>query len=165
MRNFFLILLMLTSLAAHAQGDKAFEKAFKAYENGNYEKALELFNEMERTQGSNREFFLFRGICFSETGNDVKAIADYNKALEIDTNYAEAYNQRGFSFFSQGNDSLAIRDFDKAILLNPDMVETYMNRGSAKYDAGDLDGACADWKTASDKGLGIVEQLIDQLCK
>ena len=52
-----------------------------------------------------------------------------------------------------------------AIGLNPEMVEIYMNRGSAKYHAGDTTGACEDWKMAKEKGLGIAEQLIDQLCK
>ncbi|WP_349529916.1 tetratricopeptide repeat protein [Reichenbachiella sp. MALMAid0571] len=161
----YLILFFLLPILSVAQEDKGFEKAFKAYDKGDYEKALDLFNKIEESQSSNAEFFLFRGICFSETGNDVKAIADYNLAIEIDNEYPEAYNQRGFSFFSQGNDSLAIKDFDRAIELNPEMVEIYMNRGSAKYDAGDTKGACEDWKTAKVKGLGIADQLIEQLCK
>ncbi len=168
LRVFFYTLLVCgysSLMEVSAQADRGFNKAFKAYEDGNYEKALNLFHALEKDHSANPEFFLFRGICFSETGDNVKAIADYNSAIKLNANYAEAYNQRGFSFFSQGNDSLAIADFDRALAINPEMVETYMNRGSARYDAGDLDGACADWKSAKEKGLDLAGQLVDQLCK
>lgn len=160
-----LALALLLPIGLFAQDQKGFEKAFQAYDDGNYPGALELFNSIEKSNTGNAEFFLFRGICFSETGNDVKAISDYSAAIKLNAEYPEAYNQRGFSFFSQGNNELAIKDFDKAIELNPNMPEVYMNRGSAKYDKGDNDGACADWKAAQKKGLGIAGQLVDQLCK
>ena len=70
--NFALAISIPIGVFAQEQTD--FEKAFEAYDESNYEKALDLFNSIEANNSSNAEFFLFRGICFSETGNDVKAI-------------------------------------------------------------------------------------------
>jgi tetratricopeptide (TPR) repeat protein len=165
MIKFILVLMFLFPIGLIAQNEMELDNAFEAYDNGEYEKALGLFNSIEKSNVKNAEFFLFRGICYSETDNDVKAISDYNTAIKLNNVYPEAYNQRGFSFFSQGNNLLAIKDFDKAIELNPEMAETFMNRGSAKYDEGNLRGACEDWKAAVKKGVGIAGQLVDQLCK
>ena len=44
-----------------------------------------------------------------------------------------------------------MQDYTKAIELNPSS-HSYNNRGDAKEELGDLDGACSDWKKATNLG-------------
>ena len=70
-----------------------------------------------------------------------------------------SFGQTAAEYYSSGNDKAeakdfygAISDYNKAIELNPNKVNAYRNRGISKELIEDLNGACADWKTASSLG-------------
>lgn len=157
---YFLVLLSDVTVSQHLSIDRAHQLMIDGY----LEEALDVFNEIEKDNDKNEEFYFLRGSCLSELGQNDEAIADLSISIELDETNPDAYYQRGFAYFTTGNSAMALLDFDRTIALSPDYGEAYLNRGSVQYDLGNLEEACHNWQKALDTGLTLAQALVDQLC-
>jgi len=112
---------------------------------GNYEAALDAFNDA--VEGGDRvaEAYANRGIANEALGHYDSAVGDYTKALELlgpdAPDRPEVLNNRGVAFLGLRKVEEAMADFDAAIELNPDYAEAFANRGRAQLDQEDYDAA------------------------
>tara|TARA_Y100001968_G_C19334948_1_gene706307 strand:+ start:510 stop:848 length:339 start_codon:yes stop_codon:yes gene_type:complete len=67
--------------------------------------------------------------------------------------------------FLEGDDQGVIIDYSKMIEQNPESAAAYSNRGLALEELGDLQGACSDWRTATELGSEHAEEMLEEHCE
>jgi len=115
---------------------------------GDYDKAIEDFNQFIRLDPNNAGIYSNRGLAYTNKGDYDKAIEDFNKAISLDINDAYIYGNRGIAYDKKGNIDRAIEDYNQAIKLDPNDALAYNNRGNAYGKIGDYDNAIADYNHA-----------------
>ena len=121
------------------------------YQNqGNNEKAIELYDEVIKLKPDLAAAYNNRGNAYGAKGDHDHAIQDYDKAIALKPDDAEAYNNRGNACGEKGDHDHAIEDYTKAIDLKPDLAAAYNNRGNAYGEKGDHDRAIEDYTKAID---------------
>ena len=149
------------------------EMAMKLASNGNYDKAIALYNKAIETElaihASDGEkidyrFYVNRGDCYRAKQMGEEAIVDYRSALALDPNNWEvkvrlsmAFYMIGSNLFNQSKYKQSERYLDDAIYANPKISEYYAVRGRARYYQGDYSGACTDYKRALELNPGNEE--------
>jgi tetratricopeptide (TPR) repeat protein len=99
--------------------DALFETGFSHYEAGEYEAALNSFNEMLALDPLNARALDARGTILTDQGKLEQAVADYTKAIEADPLYPPAYYNRGRVYGLQKKYDQAIADLRKSFELAP----------------------------------------------
>ena len=129
----FLFLFLFFGQTNFAQTAKDwFEKGGKAYDNKQYENAIECYTKaIKLGYLPMRLAFNNRANAQQNLGKHAEAIADYDVIIRFDPNDAFAYNNRGFSKKELGDHTGAIVDFDKSILLDPNNILAISNRKEA----------------------------------
>jgi tetratricopeptide (TPR) repeat protein len=100
----------------------AFNNRGNAYNGkGEYDRALQDFNEAIRLNPNVAGAFYNRGIAYNGKGEYDRAIEDFNEAIRLNPNYAEAFYNRGITFLALRQEARAAADFAKARTLNPNL--------------------------------------------
>jgi tetratricopeptide (TPR) repeat protein len=115
---------------------------------GDYDRAIELFNEAIRLNPRDAVTFYNRANSYYNKQDYARSIADDDEAIRLDPAFADAYNDRGDSYDNLGNPARAIPDYDEAIRLNPSDADFYYNRAIAYGHRREYDRAIADYGTA-----------------
>ena len=104
------------------------------YEKGNYQKAIEYYDQGIKSNPDDACLFNNRGLAYCSLEQYDKAISDYTKAIELKPDFTDAYYNRGLAYFRKGSyynfepRRKAISDFTRAIKLKPDFVDAYYAR-------------------------------------
>ena len=114
--------------------EQLLEKGLEYDNQGEFEKAIEQFNEALRLGCNCAEAYNGRGWAYyslkwKDEQNLQLAMNDYERAIERDPYFALAFNNRGLAHEAQGNFDLAMKDYDKATELDPNLDYPYNNRG------------------------------------
>ena len=120
----------------------------KAYNEKDYDKAIELYTQVISLDPLNAPAYNNRGNAYYNRGKWDEAIVDFNKAIELKPDYAMAYDNRGISYIAKRMYDEAIPDHNKAIELNPNDANAYINRGIAYHNKRMYDKAIADYTKA-----------------
>ena len=107
------------------------DEANRLYEQGKYNEAVKLCNEVIALDPNYDKAYYIRGIAYDDLNDSDRAIADYTKAIALDPNFAVAYYNRGRAYDDLKDYNSAIADYTKAIALDPNYAAAYNNRGSA----------------------------------
>lgn len=108
-----------------------------AYQNGEYQKAIELFTEVAKTS-DNPAIYGNRANCYSSLGDIDSALKDYATAIEKatettgnpnDPNLAYFYYNRGYACEKAGKYKQSVEDYEKTITLNPTYPDAKNNLG------------------------------------
>jgi len=113
-------------------------------EKGEFDRAIEAFDEAIRLDPQDPWAYSFRGIAWGQKGEYDRAIDDFNEAIRLDPNYASAYNNRGIAWGQKGEYDRAIDDFSQAIRLDPQEPSAYYDRAVAWKHKGNHDRAIDD---------------------
>jgi tetratricopeptide (TPR) repeat protein len=105
-----------------------------------------------------------RGAAIYYLGHPDSAIIDFDRALTLQPDYLPAINNRAACLSKQTANAEAIILFDEIIKSDTSFGRAYLNRGLARELTGNLDGACSDWKKASELGVKDAEKYIKE-CK
>ena len=161
----FNFLLLISTQATQAQEGKRYldEGIQKAYE-GNYKKAMRLFNKAIRKSPDYALAYYNRGHIKYELKDYYGSIADCSRAIELDKTLTDAYFNLAISKFHLDKFREAIRDFDRAIELNPEDDESFCWRGISQHKLGKIDAACKDWKKAKSLGNSYVNDYLNKYC-
>ena len=104
-------------------GENTYRLANKHLEDGNFDEALLVFDDVLAQFPDYKEAHLGKALTLMQMGDLENSRFSFNKAIELDSNFAEAYANRGILNDRTGNYEDAVSDYKKAIKLNPDVTE------------------------------------------
>ena len=109
-----------------AQRDPALDAqsaADRAFEDGDYERALSLYRERAALQPGNG--FALRGIALSlmQLGEEEAALAAFDRAVAAEPEMAFAYANRGILQDRMGRYEAAASDYRRALALDPSVAD------------------------------------------
>jgi Tfp pilus assembly protein PilF len=161
---------------ANAQGIPGLDyklEADKAFERGDYESAITLYNNALEarldTLEDMYESHLNIGISMRWLGN-IKAVDDktaeanrffensiksYDKAISLKPNDSRAYLHKGISLTELGKFDEAIKQYDKAISLNPKDYMAHLHKGFALGELKQYDKSLEEYKKAKELGAPL----------
>jgi tetratricopeptide (TPR) repeat protein len=73
------------------------------YNKGDYDGAIQDFNEAIRLNPNNANNYNNRGVAYKRKGHYDRAIQDYNQAIHLNSNDTIAYFNRGDAYFAQAS--------------------------------------------------------------
>jgi tetratricopeptide (TPR) repeat protein len=118
------------------------------YNQKEYDRAIEDYNQVLVLNPKYAVAFYNRGNAYGNKGEYDRAIADYNQALLLNPKFAEAFNNRGIAYSDRKEYDRAIADYNQALLLNPKDAVAFNNRGNAYNNKKEYDRAIADYNQA-----------------
>ncbi|HUV36119.1 MAG TPA: tetratricopeptide repeat protein [Patescibacteria group bacterium] len=119
-----------------------------AYHNGQYERALELFQKAIQLNPEFTEGYNNLGLTYTEMAQEEKATEAFKKAIELNPNLSATYNNLGYAFYRLGSYTEAIEMYQEAIGRSNDNSAAYTNLGNAYYKLDRIDEAIEAWNTA-----------------
>lgn len=161
---FSLVLLLVSVQIAFGLGkfdvvDYA-NAAVKAQENGDLNRAFELYTEIikskELKKGDALLTFIYnnRGLIWADRGDLDKAIEDYTRAIE-NLPDEKSFINRGNAWIDKGEDDKAIEDYTRAITKKPNYARAYNYRGYARMNKGEVELAKKDFQRARSLDPGV----------
>ena len=118
------------------------------HESGEYQQAVNSYNEALRLRPEFTEAYYNRGNAYQHLGEYRRALADYNEALRLRPENPEAYTNRGNAYRHLGEYWKALANYNEALKLRPEFSEAYNNRGASYADLGEHEKALADFTEA-----------------
>ncbi len=115
-----------------------------AFENKQYQDAIENFTEAIVINPNDAEVYYNRGMGYVSIEENENAFQDLNKAIELEFDSAELYYNRGYLYQQQGQYQDAINDYDIAISKKEDYGDAFYRRGRSKYELGQEEEALHD---------------------
>ncbi|MDC2993703.1 tetratricopeptide repeat protein, partial [bacterium] len=119
----------------------------------------------------NSSAYRYRGIARNDIGNYAEALSDFFKLIEFDSCDGESYLLIGYNYIKLENyqDSLyylnkAIKVFEVNTGDEYDVSECYLYLGNANSELGDLEGACRNWKIATDLDNDDARAMYEKNC-
>jgi tetratricopeptide (TPR) repeat protein len=108
-----------------------------------------------------------RAIVRNELHTWKAAMRDYDEALRLAPGFSSALLNRGALKDENGDPLGAIEDYERVLASEADeetRTRAWFNRGNSKFRLGDMAGACADWRTAAERGADYAEERIAAHC-
>jgi tetratricopeptide (TPR) repeat protein len=139
------------------------DMALKLAGEGNYEKALALFNKIIHSENNlcngfddiDYRFHLNRGDCFRALHKLNQALSDYSLALSLHPNDWDIKTRLSITHYLTATDFYNASDYyeaeielSEAIEYNPKVYEYYIARGKCRYYLGMFHEAYNDYKVA-----------------
>lgn len=123
----------------------------KLYEHqGDYHKAIELYDKVENEYGANATLNFYRSQCYEAIGEFTKAAKDLTRAIEQDPDEDYFLASRGDVYRSAGKYKNAIEDYTEAIEIDPSSGYYYYARGWSYELSGNDEMAMEDYNTGID---------------
>ena len=113
-----------------------------------YQKALELFNNILKIDPNSSIAYSRIGVLKGKMGNMTAAFVNLNLAIELDANNAQAYADRGYAYSIIGNSTKAMSDYNFALDLNTEDFVTYYNRAILFENSNQYQKALDDLNTS-----------------
>ncbi|HEY9727344.1 MAG TPA: tetratricopeptide repeat protein [Chroococcales cyanobacterium] len=104
-------------------------QADRLREGGQYEKALNLYEQVVASKPDSAEAQWGRCYSLNSLEQSTDAIAACNKALQLKPNYPEALWSKGTALDQQQNYPEALKTYEQATALKPDFAEAWNNQG------------------------------------
>ncbi len=141
-------------------------KCEEFYHAGNYERALEVSEEILREDGTVGIAWYFKGMSLYHMEKYEEAVVAFDKAIALEPDDSLNYYGRGISNYSMGEIELAVQDFNKTLELDDSDVDAafmlyrcYSDSGEdAKADE-ELENACA---IDSQKAIGLMQEYFEE---
>lgn len=152
-------------------GYRHLQEARDQWKKGNSRAAIEICNELIRSDDRVPAYFMNRGVYRYYVSDYEGAVSDWKKSVDMgDTTalqYLRKLGSRGKNYFRRAEDCWRVGDYTTAakfcdtLISQDSTVPVYfVNRGVYKYDAGDEDGARLDWNHALAMGDTAVRRYL-----
>src|SRR5499426_2124525 len=125
-----------------------YKRANGYYERGQYDRAIEDYNQAIRLNPNHANAFSNRGATYARKGEYDRAIESYDEAIRLNPKHADAFSNRGVAYARKGDYDRAVENYDEAIRLNPRHANAFSNRGVAYARKGDYDRAIENYDEA-----------------
>ena len=104
-------------------GENRYRLANKYLEDGDYEEALRIFDEVIVENPEYKEAHLGKAITLLQMEQLGESRTSFDRAIALDDQYAQAYANRGILNDKAGQYEAALHDYRKALKLNPELAE------------------------------------------
>jgi tetratricopeptide (TPR) repeat protein len=121
-----------------------YQQGLTQSEQGNYQAAIETFEQLLQIDSDNIGAYLNRGLAYFCLEDYQKTIDDSTEALRINPNCADAYVCRGLGRFGIRDYQGAMQDFNQAIQKDVNHGGAYLGRSVLNAFLGDHHKAIAD---------------------
>jgi tetratricopeptide (TPR) repeat protein len=126
---------------------------------GEYDKAIDDFNEAIKLRPSFANAFNNRGVAHRNKGDLNGALADYDQAIRLKPDYAAAFYNRGLVYEEKGEYQRAVDEFTLVLQLAPRDPLVLFRRGEALLKTGNVGAANADIAAARTIKPDIAEAI------
>jgi tetratricopeptide (TPR) repeat protein len=121
-----------------------FNEAMAEFNDNNYGRCVELFNQILEDSPDFTLGFMSRGSAWMKLDKIDDAVSDFTRVLQMDPNNARAYHLRGLAQERSGDLQAAVKDFDRALEINPEYGAAYFSRANIHTKMGHTDLASED---------------------
>ncbi|MCB9235428.1 MAG: hypothetical protein H6581_27480 [Bacteroidia bacterium] len=170
MRNLIVFSLLFTlGLAGFAQQsletNVAFLRGKDQIRNGEYQKAIQQFDQVISEMGEQAEVFAFRAKAKLFSGDAKGGNEDLAKAVALDNSSRNVLYISSEMKGTMGDLSGALKDLNSLLTGHPDDIDALMIRASYLKMKGMDAEACADWKKAEQLGSPTAKDFSNRMCK
>jgi tetratricopeptide (TPR) repeat protein len=128
---------------------EAFQRRGFAFQGrGEWERAIQEFNEALRLNPDYALCYQNRGTSYAMLGDDERAIRDYREAVRLDPGDPYAHAQLGNSYLAVGKYEAGVECLNEALRLNPHIAGFYRARGSLYQAQRKYERASEDYDNA-----------------
>ena len=106
-----------------------------------FEKAIELSNEIISTGKAKAINFYYRAWALDKLTQTKEALADYKKSIKLNPNHFGSYFSRGYLYYNQEKYKESLLDFKRTIELNPNFYYSYIMVGGCLLELKQYDEA------------------------
>ncbi|MCA9259467.1 MAG: tetratricopeptide repeat protein [Planctomycetales bacterium] len=138
------ILASLTSLSCANE----FESGVKAFENENYDLAVEQFSKAISASPGDPGAYFYRGLAHREKKAFAEAVSDFTHAIRFEPKPAACYYNRAIVYHAMQDFENALKDMDECVRLDPENSLVYAGRGSVLLDNQEFEKAEAGFQLA-----------------
>ena len=110
-----ILLALMTSVQCQQTAEDWFNKGVALYEQNEYDKAIEAFDEAIKQDPENAEAWFNKGIALSDLDEGDKANEAFDEAIKLDPEYVEAWEEKSGVLFYQGKYDEAADALDEII--------------------------------------------------
>lgn len=143
-------LLILNPVCRGESARDFFDDGIKAFQQGDFQTAVDLFTVLIDQAPSNAKVYKNRGVAYMGLKYYDSAISDLNRAIELDPELEGIYSNLGAAWHYKNNYAKAIENYDIEISKRPNVYSTYFNRAISKTELEDYDGALEDLAVSID---------------
>jgi predicted O-linked N-acetylglucosamine transferase (SPINDLY family) len=136
------------SARSAASPDELFGEAQSLHQQGQLERAIELYSLRAERPPASAEVYYKRANALNGLGRLDPALEDYDRAIGLDPGHAYALCNRGSVLERLGRPDEALASYDRAIELDPKDSLTHYNRGSVLKDLKRYEEALASYDSA-----------------
>ena len=141
-----LLLFILCLTACGSNSGKKNKEGLRAYEDGDYQKAAQLFQEAITGDNTNTEYYVNLGMANLEQGAYETAMTNFDNALRLDAGAKKAYRGKGIAAMETGDYESAIAYFNQALeksggKVSGDELDVLFYRAEAEQNMGDYEAA------------------------
>jgi tetratricopeptide (TPR) repeat protein len=104
-------------------GENQYRLANKYLEDGKYDEALRILDELLVNNAEYKEAHLAKAITLLQMGEFYESRKSFDRAIRLDNNYAQAYANRGILNDRDGRYEAALDDYRRALKLDPELAE------------------------------------------
>jgi tetratricopeptide (TPR) repeat protein len=130
-----------------------------------YSKSLSAIKNAQKLSPQEVKYMYYQAVALDSMGRTREALEVSGKGMKQNSNIAELYVLRGNIYLRQKEYNTAIANLNKAIEIDRKNALAYFKRGYARYRVVDSQGACGDWRIASQLGIQEAQKFLDENCK
>ncbi len=131
-----------------AEATARYDAGVAAYDNGDYEAAIDEFNQAIVRAPDYAGAYYQRGMAYWALGKSDLALLDFEEATNVDETFAPAYYQQGLLYVEQADYDAALTAYDTTLELDDEYVDAYISRGYVYLITDDYEAAIADYDAA-----------------
>ncbi|MFQ5994957.1 MAG: tetratricopeptide repeat protein [Acidiferrobacterales bacterium] len=106
-----------------APGEMAYHAANKYFEDGDYERALDEYEEALRQDSENIHALRGRARTLMQLGRHDEALAEFNRSIEREPQFAGTYANRGILYDRMGDYQKAVTDYERSLALDDGVAD------------------------------------------
>lgn len=158
---------LISPTAVHATNwnkyNIAFKNGLRHLNRGNYQKALDFYNEAIGIYNKDPGAYYNRGLANQELGNHLDAVDDFKKSMTMDGKMykANTHYNIGWSYSELKDYDNALIHFNKAIEIKPKEGYFYAYKGDTLLELGKEEEACSNYLKSFELGYEEIKDYLN----